>query len=139
MVGSFANEVTRLQSRQGSAQTICLRFRLLPAEPGEIEAAEQTASSPVCGWLIFNLLDKSLCVHSTKGEFLGYLDTLNRWQPPPGTNDAVIPHGVDLPLSLFRNPHLHKLIQWLHDKSPDVFNFFFRLSIASFSTAIQKT
>ncbi|KXK63722.1 hypothetical protein AWW66_01820 [Micromonospora rosaria] len=73
------------------AQPARLRLRLLDAEQPARPVSGLVESSPVCGWLLPDLLDDGLRVHAAAGQWLGSLlpdpdpdrPDLARWLPAP--------------------------------------------------------
>jgi hypothetical protein len=51
--------------------------------------AEASTSSPVCGFLMVNVFDRNLQVHTANGDFLGWLQQTDegiKWRQAPGTS-----------------------------------------------------
>jgi len=102
----------QLQVPPRLAQPARLHFRWLSAEPdpalpGDIipESVNSPASTPVCGWLMANQLDRSLVVFDSRGRSLGAVDAdgdLVRWRPAPGWESLTDPNAI-------ANPHLRKV------------------------------
>ena len=93
-------------------QATRLNFRWLAAEagtlnsPDEPEMNDHPATSPVCGWLIPNHLDRSLMVYDGQGVALGSILQTGAWEPAPGTVNRVR-------LSAIPNQHLRQLATYL--------------------------
>ncbi|NEO55271.1 MAG: hypothetical protein F6K54_20675 [Okeania sp. SIO3B5] len=94
-----------------------LNVRWLDADPSpnapdreQQEWNDHPASSPICGWVLPNMLDASLMIYNQDGKALGSLDQTGQWRPKPGSNSIVIPE--DIP-----NPHLQRMVLWLRDKA----------------------
>lgn len=71
----------------------------------DIEANAHPATSPVCGWLVPNLLDGSLQVFDTDGAALGYLDLNGTWRRPPGRPGVA--------QDAQPNTHMQRVVNWL--------------------------
>ncbi|MEM7371986.1 MAG: hypothetical protein AAF587_25445 [Bacteroidota bacterium] len=67
------------------SQPARLNFRFLSASSGEQEMNSHPASTPVCGWLLPNHLDRSLMFYDNEGNALGSLtmNASNPWMPAP--------------------------------------------------------
>ena len=73
------------------AQPARLSFRWLSADDDEIETNSAPASSPVCGWMLFNHLDGSLMIYDQAGAALGAFSTRGRfWQGAPGNDQTFL-------------------------------------------------
>jgi hypothetical protein len=89
-----------------------LNFRWLAADRGdsladvdEPEMNTHPATTPVCGWLVPNNLDRSLMVYDSSGQALGSISAKERkWIPAPGT--SMLPYRLP-------NAHLKTLIHHL--------------------------
>ncbi|MBK8935744.1 MAG: hypothetical protein IPM76_26160 [Chloroflexi bacterium] len=88
------------------AQPARLNARWLAALGDEAEMNSHPATSPICGWLVPNLLDLSLMVYDSGGDALGYLDQTGRWRLAPARQEPVLPHDIE-------NPHLRQMVVWL--------------------------
>ncbi len=92
-------------------QTSRLNFRFISATSDQNETGLWPDSSPVCGWVLPNHLDKGLAVYDAAGNALGELlpltDTAGNvnvtWLPAPDTPSAI----NDLTRT---NPHLSKFV-----------------------------
>ncbi len=91
-----------------------LNFRFLSAAAGEQEMNAHPASSPVCGWLLANNLDRSLMVYDQDGEAVGALtmNAANPWRPAP---DAVTTTFIDS----IGNIHLRRVVRYLFDRQKE--------------------
>ena len=91
------------------AQPARLNFRWLAADNDMVEANSNPASSPICGWVLFNHLDSSLMIYGADGSAIGSFSTVGgQWQGAPGASDMFAPitaafDGADI------NPHLRDL------------------------------
>jgi hypothetical protein len=88
----------------------------LPASPikqgpnpvaDEVEMNNHPATTPICGWLLLNHLDKSLMVYNALGQALGSITEEGRWFPAPGRKAITV---GEIPKS---NLHLHRLVTHL--------------------------
>ena len=96
-------------------QPVRLNFRWLAGGHGrnhedqdlraDIQANSHPATSPVCGWLVPNLLDGSLQVFDPDGRALGYLDLKGTWRRPPGQTGVA--------RDALPNVHLQRVVSWL--------------------------
>lgn len=94
-----------------------LRFRWMAAESDQIEMNADPASSPICGWVLFNHLDSSLMIYDAAGTALGSFDLRGSfWQGAPG-NDATYDVCIE---KVFEsaNPHLRNFALGVNS-SPD--------------------
>jgi hypothetical protein len=73
----------------------------------EVEMNNHPATTPICGWLLLNNLDKSLMVYNALGQPLGSITEEGQWFPAPGKKAITV---GDIPKS---NLHLHKLVTHL--------------------------
>lgn len=87
-----------------------LNFRWLSALDEEVEANDHPSSTPVCGWIVVNELDRSILVFSSFGESLGYIDEKGRWRVFPGHIGPVIPQGIE-------QPELRKWVLWVGEQA----------------------
>ncbi len=88
------------------AQPSRLNFRWLAADNDLVESNSDPASSPICGWVLFNHLDSSLMIYDARGSAIGAFSTIGPlWQGAPGASDmfAPIETGFGDPAI---NPHL---------------------------------
>lgn len=102
------------------AQPARLHFRWLSAEPdpalpGGIipESLNTPSSTPVCGWLMANQLDRSMVVFDSSGLSLGAVDADGdrvRWRPAPGWESLTDPNAI-------ANPHLRKVVRHLLEQN----------------------
>lgn len=88
-----------------------LNFRWLSASQGEQEMNAHPATTPICGWLLPNNLDKSLMIYDNKGIALGSIDRLAKWEPAPGEKPVRTVKGI-------ANPHLRKMVSYLSKRRP---------------------
>lgn len=75
-----------------------INFRWLSATDDTAEMNDHPATSPVCGWIIINNLDKSLLFYDTNGYALGCVicdeneidkDSKTIWKPVPGQDKTT--------------------------------------------------
>ncbi|MGH1492107.1 MAG: hypothetical protein ACRBK7_22410, partial [Acidimicrobiales bacterium] len=116
-----AEHLVRLAPRL--AQPARLSFKWLAAHAGgsdltggaasgtlstETEASTAEAG-PICGWLLPNLLDRSLAVYDGDGRSLGYFkagDERGVWRIPPGGGPAPTVEAID-------NVHLRRVVDFI--------------------------
>ena len=73
------------------AQPARLSFQWLSADDDEIETNSAPASSPICGWMLFNHLDGSLMIYDQAGSALGAFSTRGQfWQGAPGNDESYL-------------------------------------------------
>jgi len=101
------------------AQPARLNFRWLSALPvsaeentyedqsDSAETNDHPDTSPVCGWLMANYLDRTLAVFAADGSPLGYIDDHAHWNIPPWAKQTP---NIDTNIS---NPYLSKIVSWL--------------------------
>ena len=89
-------------------QPLRLDWRWLAAEGDRVERTRRPVATPVCGWLLANNLDGSLLIYDGAGQALGALNLRDGWWPAPAAATAVAtPEAI-------ANPHLRRVVQWLH-------------------------
>jgi hypothetical protein len=88
-------------------QAARLNFRWLDAESGNQEWLQHPETSPICGWVVLNNLERRLMLHATSGAPLGSIDQTGTWRVPPGDRG-----GVTSPDSI-TNPSLRRLVKWM--------------------------
>lgn len=71
------------------SQPARLNFRWLDASQYEAELNSPLMESPICGWLVQNLLDESIMIYDHQGQGLGLVGIEGKWKPVPG-QDWVI-------------------------------------------------
>lgn len=89
-----------------------LRMRWLAAGTPADEAHDHPTTGPVCGWLLPNVLDERIMVHSADGKAVGSVDVPGRWRPAPGEDRIVPPEDIG-------DPHLRRVVVHLLHRSPD--------------------
>ena len=93
------------------AQPARFNFRWLSARSGEATGDDEPemnahpATSPICGWLLPNNLDRSLMIYDQGGRALGSIDQYGRWQSAPGRPYQTSPS--------INNQHLSKVVKYL--------------------------
>ena len=105
------------------AQPGRLDFTWVSADNDAVAVGLQADTSPICGWLLPNHLDKSLGVYDAKGNALGELLTLQRsattrelvWCPAPG-NPAISPVVRPNLRPELENFHLNEIVTGLLDR-----------------------
>ncbi len=66
-----------------------LLFRWLSAKDNQVEVNSHPASTPVCGWVLFNHLDDSLVIYDEAGQALGSFNVLGPlWLGAPGNQET---------------------------------------------------
>lgn len=93
------------------SQPARLNFRLLSAMTGTQEMHSLPDSSPICGWLIPNNLDRSIMIYDVNGEAIGAL-TMNLstpWIPAPDSSAAGFIDSI-------KNVYLRKVARYLFEK-----------------------
>ena len=94
-----------LLMRPRFAQPARLSLRWLSAGDDEVEMNTDPATSPICGWMLFNHLDASLMIYNAAGTTLGAFNTRGAfWQGAPG-NAATYDRSLDEVLAT-ANTHL---------------------------------
>lgn len=108
-----------------------MNFRWMSANHQEMEMNSHPSTSPLCGWIIPNILDRSIDVYDASGYILGIVDlTVNisinpvnpeatllaelekRWKPAPGNNFPVS-------LQQISNIHLKEVVLFTCRMQPD--------------------
>jgi hypothetical protein len=109
-----------------------LMFRFLSAENNLVEMNSHPASTPICGWILFNHLDNSLVFYNTAGTMIGSLYSVEEGQSikfigAPGSADFESDistaftdqntHLSNLALQTFANgaTYLQNLLQQIND------------------------
>ncbi len=88
-----------------------LNFRWLSADSGEQEA-NNPVTTPICGWLLPNNLDKSLMVYDGSGNALGSVNQQAKWNSAPGTDIVVQSDEIS-------NLYLRKIVERLTIQTND--------------------
>ena len=102
------------------AQPARVNFRWLAAETKKQESNSVAETSPVCGWLLPNFLDRSLAVYDQEGRALGALyaqagphnDERAQWRATPGQT-------MPTQIKDIANSHLQKVVTYVQQKGPD--------------------
>lgn len=92
------------------SQSARLNFHWLSATDDQVAHNEHPASSPICGWVLLNQLDKSLMIYDQQGIALGYIDREGAWRSTPGQRPGVLAEGIP-------NWHLRRMVRWLMSKA----------------------
>ena len=94
-----------------------VNLRWLSTTDRTAETSAAPASTPICGWVIFDNLDRSLLVHDAHGRALGVISSGSKtglwqagWQAAPGNDSATKVWNIE-------DPHLRRVAEWLVDKS----------------------
>jgi hypothetical protein len=107
------------------AQPSRLLFEWVSATDENVVTNSHPATSPVCGWIVWNYLDNSLALFAPSGRPLGSLgvfggQTSVTWQSAPG-NPA---RDINADLSDPALAHLKKFAIFVYGKSRDFFDAF---------------
>ncbi len=96
------------------SQPARLNFRWLSASLGEQEMNDSPASSPICGWVMSNHLDRSLLFYDQNGSALGSITLVPDaiWQAAPGSTTVGS-------IASIQNPYLKRVVQYLYLKQLD--------------------
>ncbi|MBC7569063.1 MAG: hypothetical protein H7319_04935 [Spirosoma sp.] len=94
------------------SQAARLNFHWLSATDNAVEQSEHPASSPICGWVLANLMDESLMIYAQTGAALGYVDREGHWRSAPGQRPAIMAEGIP-------NWHLRRMVLWLIAKAKE--------------------
>jgi hypothetical protein len=87
-----------------------LQFRWMSAEHDLVETNSHPATTPVCGWVLFNHLDGALMIYDAAGIALGSLNKRGPfWQGAPGNPDTF-DKPVEAVFDASRNRHLSKFV-----------------------------
>lgn len=94
-----------------------VNLRWLSTENRMAETSAAPASTPICGWLIVDKLDRSLLVYDVHGRALGVVASGSKtglwqagWQMAPGNESATQVWNIE-------DPHLRQVAEWLVDRS----------------------
>jgi hypothetical protein len=91
------------------AQPAQLNFNWMKASTSLGSAAmptnDDTASSPICGWLMNNYLDNNIAIYDAAGHALGYIDDCAHWNTVPWNNGAS---NINADI---QNTHLYNVAQ----------------------------
>lgn len=66
-----------------------LALRWFSADNADQEMNSHPATSPICGWLLTNNLDRSVMVYSQDGSLLGIIKQTGQWTSAPGNNEVI--------------------------------------------------
>ena len=99
-----------------------LLFRWRSASNDLVDMNSHPASSPVCGWVLFNALDRALMIYDADGNALGSLNTRGAlWQGAPG-DDRTFTHTVRDVLA-DANAHLAAFVLGIYERSDGAARF----------------
>ena len=84
-----------------------LNLRWLDGASERMEWTSHPATSPVCGWVVPNVLEARLMIHAADGAPLGSVDQTGRWRAPPGPSGGVASPGD------IANAALRRLVLWI--------------------------
>lgn len=99
------------------SQPARLNFRWISAELDDVESNDHPATTPICGWVLANNLDRSVMIYDRLGDALGAVQADGSWEPVPGSG---IPIGPDM----IQNRYLRGHVRFLMNKTrsaPDGF------------------
>lgn len=82
-----------------------LNFRWLDAQQSLEDMASHQDSSPICGWLMTNRLDRSLMVYNGQGQALGYFKG-RFWKEAIDSDQAQS-------IAEIKNPHLKRVVEFI--------------------------
>ncbi len=102
------------------SQASRLEFRWISAVDNALEANDHPASTPVCGWVLANELDREIVVYANDGQLLGSVDTDAVWHGAEGD-----PSAPRTPREI-KDKHLGRFVRWLTeaDKAEDLVDAF---------------
>jgi len=83
-----------------------LNFRFLSANEDWLQTNSHPLTTPVCGWIASNNLDRSVMIYDGSGAMLGSIDWTGRWRTPPGRPGPILPNDI-------ANDHLARMVTWL--------------------------
>lgn len=86
-----------------------LNFRWLSASQGEEEMNDHPATTPICGWVLANNLDRSLMIYDNQGTVLGSINREAKWESAPGKNPEITVEGIG-------NPYLQRMVRYLIER-----------------------
>jgi len=104
-----------------------LSFRYRSANNSAIEMNSDPATTPVCGWVLFNHLDDNLMIYDASGNALGSLNIRGPlWSGAPGNNatynrpiaaalEGANPHLQAFAIGIYNNPGAVGFLQDLLD------------------------
>lgn len=116
-------------------QSSRLLFRFISTLDEMVETNEIPDTSPVCGWILCNYLDRSLMLYDADGTHVGalqlneYSDCIT-WQNTPG--GVLYDAGIRTALSQC-NPHLREMAIALHDGDAQYLRSFMNSTDSAFS------
>ncbi|MEM6270623.1 MAG: hypothetical protein AAF998_14375 [Bacteroidota bacterium] len=93
-------------------QAARLRFRWLSHQQNTDESNAHQTSSPVCGWLLPNRLDRSLAFYDAQGAALGYFQGQEWW--------PAIDSNRNLTIEQIPNPHLRRIAKFIQRSIDEV-------------------
>lgn len=118
------------------AQAARLNFNWLSAATSltgtTMPTNDDTASTPICGWLMNNYLDNNIAVYDAKGNALGYIDHLAKWNAVPW-NTGVSTIDGDI-----QNTHLYNVAQKIMTSPKFMEDFMTATQNAQHNIAPQK-
>lgn len=100
------------------AQPARINLRWLSATTSLTEMNDLPATNPICGWVLPNLIDRSLDFYNSDGGALGLIDRNCNWQGAPGSEDAIYY------LPNIENQFLRQVINWLLDQGESFIGYY---------------
>jgi hypothetical protein len=118
-----------------------LRFNWISADNDLRETDSDPGTSPVCGWLLPNKLDRSLMVFDKDGDELCELKTVAgdqhvRWNYPPGQKSNP---DLDIFLNQIRNITLRSVVSSLIKTDAQSFNELYEIIDNKSKTGVPKS
>jgi hypothetical protein len=89
-----------------------INLRWLSATKDDQEMNDHPATSPICGWILANNLDKSLMIYDSTGQALGSIDQEATWGFRPGSDSPITVDNIP-------NVHLQKMVQYIQGRGED--------------------
>lgn len=87
-------------------QAAQLSFRWQDGDRANVGPGRQRGRGPVCGWVVPNLVERSLAIFDMDGGALGSITAMATWEPAPGVRPATAVTGIP-------NLHLRQLVSFL--------------------------
>jgi hypothetical protein len=114
-----------------------LNFRWLNAVKNQDETNSHTATTPICGWLLPNILDKSIMFYDAWGKALGYFKA-GKWHEAIDSDEAKTVKNI-------KNLHLRRVAEFVEisikkekEKKPDEDSKFIDHFIGTINDALEN-